>query len=163
RGECEKIPFPDNTFDCVVCLGVISYAESIDKALDELHRVLKPGGVTIVSYRNKYNTICMDPVKLIKHVLTLPFTFFKPEKKVIGRSIPRSEVIADIKNHPFVILKEKPIGFGKLRFAGKVVSDRKLAVKVNNGLDRVLTGLRLNFVYRAMADVHIFILKKPGL
>src|SRR5690625_6109058 len=30
QAECEKIPLPDASVDCIVCLGVISYAVSIE-------------------------------------------------------------------------------------------------------------------------------------
>jgi len=123
RAECEKVPMTDESFDFVVCLGVISYAESIDAAIKELYRVLKPGGRVIVTYRNKYNDVFLDPVKLIKYLITLPFAFMLTEKKVIGRSIPRQEVLSSIKKCSFIIEKEHQIGFGNIRINGKTISD----------------------------------------
>src|SRR2546422_11749054 len=43
-GDVEHIPFPDNTFDVVVSLGVIEYLESDEQALREIRRVLKARG-----------------------------------------------------------------------------------------------------------------------
>jgi ubiquinone/menaquinone biosynthesis C-methylase UbiE len=51
-GDMEQIPFPDGTFDAVVCLGVIEYLESDERALQEIRRVLKPGGSAVLSTPN---------------------------------------------------------------------------------------------------------------
>jgi ubiquinone/menaquinone biosynthesis C-methylase UbiE len=47
--DIEKIPFPDNTFDGIVCLGVMEYLGSDEPALREMHRVLKPGGHAVIT------------------------------------------------------------------------------------------------------------------
>ncbi|KAI1291118.1 2-methoxy-6-polyprenyl-1,4-benzoquinol methylase, mitochondrial [Halotydeus destructor] len=44
-GDAMKLPFPDNTFDCYTIAFGIRNVVDIEKALDEAHRVLKPGGV----------------------------------------------------------------------------------------------------------------------
>lgn len=41
--ECE-----DNSFDCVLCYHVLEHVTDDDKALEELYRVLKPGGWAII-------------------------------------------------------------------------------------------------------------------
>src|SRR5581483_1217343 len=44
QGDAHALPFPDNKFDLATCrFGVMFFAE-VEKALRELHRVLKPGG-----------------------------------------------------------------------------------------------------------------------
>jgi SAM-dependent methyltransferase len=48
-GDVERIPFPDDAFDGVVCLGVLPYLDADAKALSEIERVLKPGGIAVVS------------------------------------------------------------------------------------------------------------------
>lgn len=39
--EREKIPFPDNSFDCVLCLDVLEHLENIHEVFDELCRVTR--------------------------------------------------------------------------------------------------------------------------
>jgi SAM-dependent methyltransferase len=51
-GDIERIPFPDNTFDGVVSLGVLEYLDADARALKEIKRVLKPGGKAVVSTPN---------------------------------------------------------------------------------------------------------------
>lgn len=43
--DCEKIPFKDNYFDAVIANHVLFYVYNINKALEEIRRVLNPLGV----------------------------------------------------------------------------------------------------------------------
>lgn len=43
--DCEKIPFKDNYFDAVIANHVLFYVYDINKALEEISRVLKPLGL----------------------------------------------------------------------------------------------------------------------
>ena len=43
-GNATDIPFKSNKFDIVISTQVLEYIENVDKALDEMFRVLKPGG-----------------------------------------------------------------------------------------------------------------------
>jgi ubiquinone/menaquinone biosynthesis C-methylase UbiE len=47
--DIERIPFPDNYFDGIVCLGVMEYLGSDEPALREMRRVLKPGGHAVIT------------------------------------------------------------------------------------------------------------------
>lgn len=50
--DVDALPFPDAAFDALVAMGVIEYLDSDAKALDELVRVVKPGGRIIVTVPN---------------------------------------------------------------------------------------------------------------
>ena len=47
--DIEKIPYPDNTFDGILCLGVVEYLATDGPALTEIQRVLKPGGFAVIT------------------------------------------------------------------------------------------------------------------
>jgi ubiquinone/menaquinone biosynthesis C-methylase UbiE len=160
QGECEAIPLPDDSVDCIVCLGVISYAESITTALQEMSRVLCSDGIAIISYRNALNDEFMDPAQWPKSIWRLIFKSRKVRKKDIGRSIPRKEVLEHVALTGLHLVGEKQLGFGTIRFNKKIISDGSLAIKVNRVLHRCLISLRLNRLYRAMSDVHIVVVKK---
>lgn len=53
--DAQDIPFPDNTFDCVCSMGVLHHVPDTQKALDEIHRVLKPGGRLIVMFYHRHS------------------------------------------------------------------------------------------------------------
>ncbi|TFH46586.1 MAG: methyltransferase domain-containing protein [Lysobacterales bacterium] len=44
EGNAEILPGDNATFDAATCTQVLLYIANIDKALEEIHRVLKPGG-----------------------------------------------------------------------------------------------------------------------
>jgi ubiquinone/menaquinone biosynthesis C-methylase UbiE len=48
-GDLEKLPFRDCSFDKLVCAGVISAVPNRKTAAKELYRVLKPGGLAIIT------------------------------------------------------------------------------------------------------------------
>jgi O-methyltransferase / aklanonic acid methyltransferase len=47
--DAERLEFPDDTFDCVLCGFAIFFFPHLDQALAEFRRVLKPGGVLAVT------------------------------------------------------------------------------------------------------------------
>jgi SAM-dependent methyltransferase len=52
-GDAYQLPFPDASFDAVVCVRVLHYFEDPRPAILEFARVLRPGGVLVVEYANK--------------------------------------------------------------------------------------------------------------
>jgi len=49
RGDSYALPFADESFDCVIASEILEHLHDDDKALDEIHRVLKRGGEVVVS------------------------------------------------------------------------------------------------------------------
>jgi SAM-dependent methyltransferase len=46
--KAEALPFRDHAFDAVTCLGALLYFGDADQALDEMFRVLRPGGHLLI-------------------------------------------------------------------------------------------------------------------
>jgi len=49
RSDGELLPFPDGTFDVVYSFGVLHHTPGTGTAIDEIWRVLKPGGHAVVA------------------------------------------------------------------------------------------------------------------
>jgi ubiquinone/menaquinone biosynthesis C-methylase UbiE len=48
-GDAEQLPFKDKSFDCVVCFWSFHHIVYPDNVLDEIKRVLKPGGFLLIA------------------------------------------------------------------------------------------------------------------
>ncbi len=49
-GRAEELPFPENTFDVVVCLTALQNFDRPRKGLEEIRRVCKENGVVLLSF-----------------------------------------------------------------------------------------------------------------
>ncbi len=49
RGDVTSLAFADQSFNAVVCLEVLEYVAEPKRAIDEMHRVLVPGGILFLS------------------------------------------------------------------------------------------------------------------
>lgn len=73
-GNAEELPFEDDTFDFISSSGVLHHTPDMQKAVDEVYRVLKPGHRAVISVY--YKNILLHP-KLFPLFLKL-YRLFKP-------------------------------------------------------------------------------------
>lgn len=59
-GKIEAIPFPDNSFDSVVCTQVLGDVFDLEKAFTEIKRVLRPGGAALIT-ENLFDALHDEP------------------------------------------------------------------------------------------------------
>lgn len=59
------LSFPDASFDSVVCLEVIEHVGDPERLLSEIRRVLKPGGIVVLTCPSHEFPITYDPVNLL--------------------------------------------------------------------------------------------------
>ena len=107
KGDSEELAFSDNSFDAVtVAFGVRNY-ENLSKGIDELFRVLKPGGIVCILEFSKPRNL---PVKLVYNFYSfyiLPFfgRLFSKDKSAY-RYLPESvENFSDGKDFLAVLIK----------------------------------------------------------
>jgi ubiquinone/menaquinone biosynthesis C-methylase UbiE len=48
-GDIHDLPFSDNSLDAIICMAVIEHVEDPKRAVEEIYRVLKPGGYAFIS------------------------------------------------------------------------------------------------------------------
>lgn len=56
-GDAEKLIFSDNEFDLVYSWGVLHHSPNTRKAIDEVYRVLRPGGVAKIMIYHKWSLV----------------------------------------------------------------------------------------------------------
>lgn len=69
-GSIHEIPFGDNCFDIAACIGVLEYFEKeyIEKALKELHRIIKPNGKLVLDIPNIESITGKMMMKIEEHM-----------------------------------------------------------------------------------------------
>lgn len=61
--ETEKIPYPNNSFDFIMCKSTIEHIRNVYHLMSEMYRVLKPGGkivITTCDWRAVYKIFYFD-------------------------------------------------------------------------------------------------------
>lgn len=53
QGDAESLPFADGTFDIVYSNGVLHHTHDTQRAIDDVHRVLRPGGRAVIMLYSK--------------------------------------------------------------------------------------------------------------
>jgi SAM-dependent methyltransferase len=67
-GLADSLPFPESSFEAVLCLGVVEYLSDPVAAFSEVARVLKDDGIALVSMHNRASPyrmwLCYGPGRL---------------------------------------------------------------------------------------------------
>jgi len=58
-GDVYDIPFENDMFDTIICLGVFQTVEDIEKGLREIRSKLKPNGLLVITTLNKFSAITL--------------------------------------------------------------------------------------------------------
>lgn len=91
--NAEQIPYNDDTFDIVYSHGVIHHSPNIEKIVDEIYRVLKPGGQAVIMlyHKNSFNyKVSIGIIRRVGIFFLLVFPFLgKAVQKLTGESIER--------------------------------------------------------------------------
>lgn len=164
-GDCRHAPWPDASFDVVVCLGVISYVERYEAVLDEIVRLLKPGGTALISFRNVFNPILSDPVATLRFVgrrlLTPVLGQVRPEPFIIGRFMDYRTVTQKIEERGLVCVDFFGIGLGPFRLAGRPLFAEKRSIAISRRLSAFAGKFGLSAPLRWLADVSLWVYRKP--
>ena len=85
--DVRSLPFPAGMFDCVYSMGTIEHFPDYARAVDEIFRVLRPGGVAIIGVPNKLDPFLRPLLVAILQRLTL--YAFGPEKSFTHGALRR--------------------------------------------------------------------------
>jgi len=89
-GDVTDLNYDENTFDAIIGVGLIEYLTDYRAALREFHRVLKPGGIVIVTVPSivspfmAYETFVPKCKSMVKQVLSAA-GFREPERAYFQR------------------------------------------------------------------------------
>ncbi len=108
KGQSDKLPFPDNTFDKVFCINVAYFWEEPQQHLLEIQRILKPEGKFYCTVRTE------------KSLESMPFTKygFRSYNEADWKLLAHQNHLAFIKG----VLVNEP----SIEFAGRTVDTQSL-------------------------------------
>ena len=71
QGWGEQVPVAADTIDAVVCVDVLEHVDDLDRVLDEVRRVLKPGGLFLFDTVNRTRIASLVMITLAEKVLRI--------------------------------------------------------------------------------------------
>ncbi len=90
-GVGEALPYPDGSFDAVVCVDVLEHVADLQAVLDEVARVLTPGGYFLFDTINRNPLARLATITIAEDILRLlprgshdPAMFIKPNELTSG-------------------------------------------------------------------------------
>jgi ubiquinone/menaquinone biosynthesis C-methylase UbiE len=89
-GDGENLPFPDASFDVVYSNGVLHHTPDTQRAVHEVHRVLRPGGTAKVMLYNKSSIYYWLNLMFRFGVLHMELRHHTPEE-IMSRHVEYSE------------------------------------------------------------------------
>lgn len=161
QASVSNIPFEDNSFDFIVCLGVLHHIPDTQQALTDLCKKLKPNGhILLYLYYSLDNRGFM--YKALFHSSTLL-------RKIISK-LPKGlkklscDIIAVLVYIPFVLLTRLlQFMFGQKQWTKKIplsyYADKSFNIIRNDALDRFGTPLEQRFSKTQINDM----LRKAGV
>ncbi len=152
--DIEDLAFPGECFDRVTCLGVLMYLKSYDKAITEIRRVLKTGGIAVIAVSNRIRIDeLLDVPLLLKKAIVHVFKKVRHLNKCIPYKFNNT-----LKENGFEILEGVSHGFGPFTLNGKVIFNNR----VNFFVDRQFEKLRFLPVISRLGYTYIVKARKQG-
>lgn len=170
QAGCESIPCADDEFDAVLCLGVFGYLDDVDGALKEIRRVLKPGGLFLMSIRNRTNVIVSDPPWAIRWIAGRCWRWVTGRGRERGTPSPERfqidiqdwprKVIPGVERLGFRLESFDGFGWGPLSFRGRQLLPLSLNIALSDFFNRLFRMLGLSAASAWAADVSMYSFRK---
>lgn len=120
QADINDMPYPDNTFDVVICLGVIQHTPSPEKTIGDLYALVKPGGVLVIDHYtiNRSNYLRLAPLyraslKNKPASYTIPYT-----QKLVKKYLPWHKRFSKVKLLSMLLNRISPVITYYHRFPG---------------------------------------------
>lgn len=166
--DVHALPFPAHTFDLVIAIGVIPWLHSERLALQEMQRVLKPGGSLLVTADNniRLNRI-LDPrsspltawLRLAAKRLLRLFGLWSPGAGFQPKRHSPREFGRFIGECGFESVKSCTVGFGPFTFLGHALFTDAIGVKLHRWLQTLVSTRSLPFLRWAGSHYLVLVTK----
>ena len=147
--DVDRLPFPDNYFDAVTCVGVLEYLKNEVRTLIELKRVLKPHGIVIFTLPNKYKLKnLLDPYYYLIRLWQYIFVKLGLRKKknpdlrryssnesFTNKRYSISKLRSIVKNSELTLKEISSIGYGPVTFWKKEILTLKMSLRISDFIE----------------------------
>lgn len=140
-GDACALPFADQVFDLVIALGVVSWLAHPERGLQEMARVVRPGGYVLVTAFNARQLPCLiDPAR---HPLVRPAAKrIRRMLEATGMRPPRASVTYHspaafdrlLAANGLSKLRQATLGFGPFTALGRPLLPDPLAIRLHHRL-----------------------------
>ncbi len=128
-GTGEAIPFPDGSFDVVLCCDVLEHVRDLEKVIEEVARVLKPGGLF---FYDTINRTFASRIVVIKAMQEWPWTAFAERNSHIwDKFIRPEELLAVFAGHGLVNRDMRGITSSRNPFANLIDLRRRAKGRIS--------------------------------
>ena len=142
-GDVNVLPFPDETFDIVVALGVLPWLPDMQRPLSEMVRVLRPGGHLIASMDMRLQLReLFDPVR--NYYLSVPRRFLgallrswglrEPKSRIRHYPVSRRAVHKVLRANGLDELDGRSIGYGPFSIFGQEILPVTASIRLQHYL-----------------------------
>lgn len=148
QGDLEALSFRDHAFDAVVCVGVLQYLPGDKASIAELGRVLRPGGLVVVTLPNILRiSNLLDPVYYLRGFRYLVHLFRRkttpPDKSPDTSDVGSNRMFSN-RRYFFGQLKRtfresglesidvRCIGFGPLTFWRRPILPERISLSISD-------------------------------
>lgn len=138
RGDVENLPFRSDHFNAVISLGVIEYLADDRKFIAELHRVIRPDGLLLISITNKYsyNLLLDGLIEYLrkKRLAVIILDYLKQKLRLgqfkergfsIRKHYPKS-FINELEYHDFKVVMSVNFGFNFLPYPLNLICSERI-------------------------------------
>ena len=111
QADINDMPYPDETFDVVICLGVIQHTPSPEQTIESLYKLVKKGGSLVIDHYNFTRSSFFRLASVYRFFLrkrssayTIPYT-----KKLVKRYLPLHKKVSDSRFLTMLLNRVSPV------------------------------------------------------
>lgn len=123
NGDAQKLPYPDQYFDLIYSFKALPHVQNLTMAMSEIHRILRPNGIALLEFYNKFSLKCLINKNEYFHHWQTPREITHLVKNA-GFTITDITGVRIIT--PFAALHNIPVIKSVLQFSERVISKSSL-------------------------------------
>lgn len=166
-GDARHLAFGDGRFDLVVVVGVTEWMDSLSEFLEEITRVLKPGGHLVITSDNAWSlhllpdpltNPLLGPLKRIMRPIRDTLVSREPRPKTYAYSVKAFDV--HMRRVGLVKMEGRTVGFGPFTVFRRKLLPSSFAFDLDSAL-QALADKNLPLL-RSAGHVYVVLARKPG-